>query len=49
MYELEAKSGKVISKFQTTERITNKVVYNPVTKRYFLSTYANEIYCLEKK
>jgi outer membrane protein assembly factor BamB len=48
MYEVDIMSGKCQSIFQTAERITNKIVYNPETKRYFLSTYANEIFCLEK-
>jgi outer membrane protein assembly factor BamB len=48
MYEVDIKSGKCKSIFQTAERITNKIAYNPKTKRYFLPTYANEIYCLEK-
>jgi hypothetical protein len=48
MYEVDIKSGKCKSIYQTAERITNKISYNPETKRYFLPTYANEIYCLEK-
>jgi len=48
-YELDAKTGKCLSFFQTTERITNPIAYNPQTKRYFVTTYANEIYCLQKK
>ncbi len=48
MYEVSIESGKCSSIFQTAERITNKIAYNPETKRYFLPTYANEIFCLEK-
>lgn len=48
MYELNIDTGKLESFFQTTERITNKIAYNTETKRYFLPTYANEIYCLSK-
>jgi outer membrane protein assembly factor BamB/orotate phosphoribosyltransferase len=48
MYEVDIKSGKCKSIYQTTERITNKIAYNPETKRYFLPTYANEIFCLKK-
>jgi orotate phosphoribosyltransferase len=48
VYELNMQSGQLESYFQTTERITNKIVYNPETKRYFVLTYANEIYCLTK-
>lgn len=49
LYEINIQSGQLESFFQTTERITNKIIYNPKTKRYFLLTYANEIYCLTKK
>jgi len=48
LYEVDIKTGKSITFFQTTERITNKIAYNPKTKRIFLPTYANELYCLEK-
>lgn len=48
LYELDAQTGKMVSFFQTTERITNKITYNPKTKRIFLPTYANEVYCLER-
>jgi orotate phosphoribosyltransferase len=48
LYEINIKTGECDSFFQATERITNKIAYNPRTKRYFLPTYANEIYCLEK-
>jgi len=49
MYEIDIETGKLLDFFQATERITNKIAYNPQTKRFFLPTYANEIYCLEKK
>lgn len=49
LYELDAKTGRNTSFFQTTERITNKIAYNEKTKRFFLLTYANELYCLERK
>lgn len=48
MYDVDIESGECSSIFQTAERITNKIAYNPETKRYFLPTYANEIFCLEK-
>ncbi len=48
MYELDSTTGVILSYFQTTERIVNKIAYNPKTKRYFVPTFANEIYCLEK-
>ncbi|MDO8514306.1 MAG: PQQ-binding-like beta-propeller repeat protein [bacterium] len=49
LYELDATTGKEMGYFQTTERIVNKVAYNPTTKRFFVPTYANELYCLERK
>lgn len=49
LYEIDIESGKCLSVFQTTERITNAVAYNEKSKRIFLPTYANEIYCLERK
>lgn len=48
LYEINIKTGKLTDIFQTTERITNKIAYNAETKRFFLPTYANEIYCLSK-
>jgi eukaryotic-like serine/threonine-protein kinase len=47
--ELDPETGKEISFITVPERITNKIVYNPKTKRFFLPTFANEIYCLEKQ
>lgn len=49
MYEVDLESGRLVSYFQTTERITNKIAYSQDTKHFFLSTYANRIYCLERK
>ena len=46
LYKLDAMTGKEIAYFQATERIVNKIAYDPETKRIFLPTYANEIYCL---
>ncbi len=48
LYEIDIKTGKAVASFQATERITNKIAYNQKTKRFFLPTYANELYCLEK-
>jgi outer membrane protein assembly factor BamB/orotate phosphoribosyltransferase len=48
-YEIDAKTGRIISYFIATERITNEAVYNEKTETFFLSTYANEIYCLKKQ
>jgi len=49
MYKLDIKTGKEIDFFQVTERVTNQIAYNEKTKRIFLPTYANEIYCLTEK
>ncbi|MEI7425929.1 MAG: PQQ-binding-like beta-propeller repeat protein [Candidatus Moraniibacteriota bacterium] len=48
MYEINSESGKAESFFQASERITNRVVYDAKNKRFFVSTGANEIYCLKK-
>lgn len=48
LYELDAKTGENTAFFQAVERITNKIVYNKKTKKIFLPTFANEIYCLKK-
>ena len=47
LYELDAKTGQLISAFQAVERITNKIVFNQKTRRIFLTTFANEVLCLE--
>ena len=49
LYELDSKTGKELSFFQVTERITNRIAYNSKTNQFFLPTFANEIYCLSKK
>ena len=49
LYEIDIKTGRLIDFFETTERITNKIAYNQKTKRFFVPTYANEIYCLKKQ
>ncbi len=48
LYELDPQTGKNTAFFQATERITNKIAYNNKTQRFFVPTFANEIYCLEK-
>jgi len=48
LYEIDPTSGEVIALLQVTERITNNIVYNKKTDRFFLPTFANEIYCLSK-
>ena len=47
--ELDPETGKELSFLIVPERITNRPAYNPKTKRFFVPTFANEIYCLEKK
>jgi orotate phosphoribosyltransferase len=47
MYEIGPENKKK-SRFETLERITDNIVYNPETKRFFVATYANELYCLKK-
>ena len=49
LYEINPETGKLIGFFQATERITNPIAYNAITKRFFLPTYANEIFCLSKR
>ncbi|MBI2048197.1 MAG: PQQ-binding-like beta-propeller repeat protein [Parcubacteria group bacterium] len=48
LYEIDPETGELTGFFQATERITNRVVYNEDTRYFFLLTFANEIYCLEK-
>ncbi|MBI2108968.1 MAG: AMMECR1 domain-containing protein [Parcubacteria group bacterium] len=48
LYEINLDTGEMLAFFQTTERITNKIAYNKGTKQFFLSTFANEIYCLKR-
>lgn len=40
--------GSRIDFFIASERIVNKIAYNPRTKMYFVPTHANEIYCIKK-
>lgn len=49
LYELDPQTGHERSYFQVTERIVNKIAYNPATQRFFVPTYANEIYCLTRR
>ncbi|MEK7567538.1 MAG: PQQ-binding-like beta-propeller repeat protein [Patescibacteria group bacterium] len=48
LYEIEPQTGKNTGIFQSVERIVNKIAYNEKTKRFFVPTFANEIYCLSK-
>jgi len=49
LYELDSESGKNTGFFQSVERITNAIAYNGKTRRFFVPTFANEIYCLTRK
>lgn len=48
LYELDAATGKEMGFLQLTERIVNRIVYNEKTKRFFVPTHANELYCVER-
>jgi len=48
LYELDKTTGKNTAFFQAIERLTNKIVYNAESKKIFLTTFANEIYCLDR-
>ena len=47
LYEIDPKCGKLKKFFQATERIVGKAAYNQHTKRLFVPTVANEVYCLQ--
>lgn len=49
VYEIDPERGTLLNFFQATERITNKIAYNPRTKRFFIPTCANEMYCVKRK
>lgn len=46
--ELDPETGAEKSFVTLTERITNRTAYNPRTQRYFIPTFANQLYCAEK-
>lgn len=46
--ELNPETGEEKSFLALTERITNKAAYSHRTKRFFVPTFANELYCVEK-
>ncbi|NQV93105.1 PQQ-binding-like beta-propeller repeat protein [Candidatus Kaiserbacteria bacterium] len=48
LYELDPGTGEELGFLQVSERITNKVVYNEENKKFFLLTFANEVYCLTR-
>ncbi len=45
---LDAESGLARTYFTVSERITNRIAFNPITRHLFLTTFANEVYCLEQ-
>jgi outer membrane protein assembly factor BamB/adenine/guanine phosphoribosyltransferase-like PRPP-binding protein len=49
MSEIDPQTGMEIGFVTVPERITGQMIYNKKTKRFFLPTFANEIYCIEKK
>jgi outer membrane protein assembly factor BamB/orotate phosphoribosyltransferase len=48
LYEINMRTGKKIGSFQATERIVNKIAYQERTRRFFVPTQTNELYCLER-
>ena len=46
--ELDPATGKARSYMTFTERITNPPTHNPQSRRFFVSTFANEVYCIKK-
>lgn len=49
LYELDPKRGTLRNFFQATERIVNKIAYNPRAQRFFVPTCANELYCVKRR
>ncbi len=49
LYELSPETLALRGEFQASERIVNKIAYNEKTKKFFVPTVANEIYCLERQ
>ncbi len=49
LYELDPETGKILTFFQATEKLVNSPAYNQQTRRLFLPTFANEVYCLQKR
>ena len=48
LYELDPARGTLRNFFQTTERVVNAIAYNSTSKRFFVPTSANELYCIER-
>lgn len=47
-YELDANTGTLRGFFQGTERVTTKAAYNERTRRFFVPTFGNELFCLTR-
>jgi outer membrane protein assembly factor BamB/orotate phosphoribosyltransferase len=48
LFEINPKTGTVTGVFYTTERIVNKIAYDPIAEIFFIPTFANEIYAFKK-
>jgi len=48
LYELDAATGRERSYTQFSERIVNAVAHDAASGRFFVPTYANELYCVEE-
>ncbi len=49
LYEIDPKTGTLIRFFQTTERILNAVEYDASSKKIYIPTSSNGMYCISKK
>lgn len=47
--QLSATTGAELGFIPLSERVTNAVAYNARTKRFFVPTFANEVYCFTKR
>lgn len=48
LHEIDLKTGEGGPVFQASERIVNKIAYDQNSKRFFVPTVGNEIYCLRR-
>jgi len=47
-YGLSLEDGSVVASHQLSDRIVNRASFDPASGRYFVSTCANELYCLRR-